>query len=294
MSLPLEVRHTIFKHLSARESEPGKLLRYWFEKTEVKGLIAEHRVSNPSGPAPIAVYSNDDGDVESWSDTTEEEEQEAMDEEEDEEGEEDEDQNDQDGESEDEDEEDAYGGQESGDDDQSETSENYGSAENVSPRPSVRPQTKWRHIPNFMRLTHCPPPTELLLTSRQLNAEAKNWYYDMATLRINVTGGFAHTSFFEQALGQIADAVVSPLENVRKAELAFFWDSTWVRTRDTKGLVQAIFPALLWQRASFVYQALKQAPNLREVVIHWYAEAVNNQCVEQANLVPMQARLRPR
>lgn len=62
---------------------------------------------------------------------------------------------------------------------------------------------KWRHIPNFMRLTQCPPPVQLLLVSQQLNNEAKNWFYDVATLRIDATGSFAHTSFFEEAFSQM-------------------------------------------------------------------------------------------
>jgi hypothetical protein len=54
-----------------------------------------------------------------------------------------------------------------------------------------------------MRLTQCPPPVQLLLTSQQLNNEAKNWFYDVAILRIDATGSFAHTSFFEEAFSQM-------------------------------------------------------------------------------------------
>jgi hypothetical protein len=54
-----------------------------------------------------------------------------------------------------------------------------------------------------MRLTQCPPPVQLLLVSQQLNNEAKNWFYDVATLRIDATGSFAHTSFFEEAFSQM-------------------------------------------------------------------------------------------
>jgi hypothetical protein len=58
------------------------------------------------------------------------------------------------------------------------------------------------------------------------------------------------------------------MENIRKVDVTFVWDSTWIRA-DTTGCVEAVFPALLRQRSSFVYQILSQAPDLREVVIHW-------------------------
>ncbi|KAJ4363086.1 hypothetical protein N0V83_010206 [Neocucurbitaria cava] len=148
------------------------------------------------------------------------------------------------------------------------------------PRPIVRAHHKWRHIPNFMRLTHCPPPVELLLTSKQLNDEAKNWYYDVAVLRIEATGSFSHTSFYEEAFSQITEAAFSPMENIRKVEVTFVWDTTWIRA-DTTGCVDAIFPALLRQRANFVYKILQQAPDLQEVVIHWHDSARDH---ESANL----------
>lgn len=139
---------------------------------------------------------------------------------------------------------------------------------------------KWRHIPNFMRITHCPPPLELLLSSKQLNNEAKSWFYDVAMLRIEATGSFAHTSFFEEAFSQITEAAFSPMENIRKVEVTFVWDSTWIRA-DTSGAVDAIFPALLRERSDFVFKILKQAPNLREVTIHWHDSAQDD---ESANL----------
>jgi hypothetical protein len=122
------------------------------------------------------------------------------------------------------------------------------------PAPAVHVSHKWRHVPNFMRITHCPPPVELLLVSKQLNQEAKDWFYDVAVLRINATGSFAHTSFFEEALRQITEAAFSPMENVRKVEATFAWDTTWLRADET-GYAGAVFPALLRQRSDFVYQA---------------------------------------
>ncbi|KAI8931126.1 hypothetical protein NX059_011480 [Plenodomus lindquistii] len=143
----------------------------------------------------------------------------------------------------------------------------------------VHVHAKWRHIPSFMQLTHCPPPTELLLVSKQLNTEAKDWFYNVAVLHIEATASFAHTSFFEEAFSQITEAAFSPMENIRKVHVAFVWDSTWIRNDDT-GCVEAIFPALLRQRTEFIIKILQQAPNLRNVMIHWHdsaqdAEATN-------------------
>jgi hypothetical protein len=122
------------------------------------------------------------------------------------------------------------------------------------PVPVVHVSHKWRHVPNFMRITHCPPPAELLMASKQLNHEAKDWFYDVAVLRINATGSFAHTSFFEETFRQITEAAFSPMENVRKVEMMFVWDTTWLRADETSP-APAIFPALLRQRSDFVYQA---------------------------------------
>ncbi|KAL6711042.1 hypothetical protein ACN47E_006917 [Coniothyrium glycines] len=149
------------------------------------------------------------------------------------------------------------------------------------PAPVVRAHHKWRHIPNFMRITSLPPPLELLLTSKQLNEEAKDWFYNVAILRIEATASFAHTSFFEEAFNQITQAAFSPMENIRKVEVTFVWDTTWIRADDS-GTVGAIFPALLDQRASFVYSILAQAPDLKSVVVNWHDSAQDN---ESANLM---------
>jgi hypothetical protein len=145
-----------------------------------------------------------------------------------------------------------------------------------APPAVIQAHRKWRHIPNFMRITQCPPPAELLLTSKQLNAEAKNWFYDVAILRISATNSFAHTSFFEEAFSQITDAAFSPMENIRKVDVMFVWDTTWLRADET-GFAQAIFPALLRQRADFVHKILSQAPDLREVTVHWHDSAQDDE-----------------
>lgn len=94
----------------------------------------------------------------------------------------------------------------------------------------------------------------------------------LLTLRATVIGSFAHTSFFEEAFSQITDAAFSPMENIRKVESLFVWDTTWLRA-DQTGCLEAIFPALLRQRSDFVYKILSQAPDLREVTIHWHDTA---------------------
>jgi hypothetical protein len=364
MDLPLEVRHTIFEHVAARDVNPKKLLRYWFEKKEMKELVAQEAIDNPNGPTPRVVYGNDDyddyddesavadddsehdGDEENENaaeDSENEDEDENEDEngnqgaeqEEDSDGDEDEAEIHGDGGDEEPDEavdgaqntqsattgvhvptqataqvgpshqpagdmeehsgevtsDEGEGNEGEGDegvegtqtntgaevDDDSEgegegddanTAATVAATQPLPPAPVFRPQNKWRHIPNFMRLTHCPPPVQLLLTSKQLNNEAKNWFYDVAILRIDATGSFAHTSFFEEAFSQITDAAFSPMENIRKVDITFVWDSAWIRA-DTTDCIGAVFPALLRQRSSFVYSILLQAPDLREVVIHW-------------------------
>ncbi|KAH9869103.1 hypothetical protein J1614_008180 [Plenodomus biglobosus] len=147
-----------------------------------------------------------------------------------------------------------------------------GNAAAITKRPVVVVHAKWRHIPKFMYLTRCPPPVQLHLLSKQLNAEAKDWFYDVTVLRIEATASFSHTTFYEEAFNQIASAGFSPIENIRKVEVTFVWDSTWIRT-DTSGCVEAIFPALLRERANFVVKILQQAPDLREITIHWHDSA---------------------
>lgn len=133
-----------------------------------------------------------------------------------------------------------------------------------------------------MRITHCPPPVELLLASKQLNIEAKSWFYDVTVLRIEATGSFAHTSFFEEAFSQITEAAFSPMEDIRRVEITFVWDTTWLRS-DQADCAAAIFPALLRQRAIFVAGILAQAPNLSEVTIHWHDSAEDEESVDLMN-----------
>jgi hypothetical protein len=96
MTIPLEVRHQIFQHVAKRDTKPEKLLRYWFEKKEVKEKTAELLARNPNAGTPRAVYEGDrfeaeerEGSEEEEGDSDEEDEDEEDEDEEDEDEEED-------------------------------------------------------------------------------------------------------------------------------------------------------------------------------------------------------------
>lgn len=154
---------------------------------------------------------------------------------------------------------------------------NWAIATNAQPpaRPRSTPvhaHRKWRHIPNFLRITQCPPPVELFLINKRLNAEAKDWFYKVAVLKIDATASFAHMSFFEEALGILASAAYSPMENIKKAEVTFVWDTTWIRA-EKSGFAAGVFPFFLNTRAEYVLKILQQAPELEQLVIHWHDSA---------------------
>jgi hypothetical protein len=134
----------------------------------------------------------------------------------------------------------------------------------------IRPHRKWRHITKFLRISHSPPQPELLLASKALNREVKDWYFDVAVVTIDATGSFAHSTMFEESLQQIADAAFSPFKNIRKVELTFVWDTVWFRATDEAREVEAVFQALLRMRAHVVLRILEQTPDLKQVTIHWH------------------------
>jgi hypothetical protein len=406
----------IFELASARDTKPKKVLRYWFEKKEVKEIIAKHDADHPNGPAPRVVY-NDEREEEESEDEVEPDHQDDQLEDEDEDDNEDDD-NDDDDEDHDEDEndneeeqDDEAADQDDGDGDEqlhvhdqetgqgeAEIDEEMSDPDNIEaataaaiaseseqagaatissevveavtiennaatatadqaepdeemsnspavepqvepanvaggenedeqmqdgeqagaededdededegedaedqavegegdgmvdqndiaiaaaaahttppppPAPIVAPHQKWRHIPKFVRMTQCPPPVELFLICKQLNEEAKDWFYNVAVLKIDATASFSHFSFFEVALGQIADAAFSPMENIRKTEVTFVWDTTWIRAEST-GYAASVFSFFLQSRADYVLKILQQAPDLDHVVIHWHDTA---------------------
>jgi hypothetical protein len=104
-------------------------------------------------------------------------------------------------------------------------------AANMVPAPSAAPivqaDRKWRHISKFLRITQSPPPVELFLLNKELSRETKAWFYNTAILKVEATGSFAHSTFFELALTQLAEAAFSPMENIKKAEVTIVWDTTW-------------------------------------------------------------------
>lgn len=136
----------------------------------------------------------------------------------------------------------------------------------------VKPHSKWRHVSKFMRLTQCPPETNLFLISKQINTEVKAWFYDVAILKIDATASFLHFSFFELALNKLAGAAFSPMENIKKAEITFVWDTTWIRAEES-GFAGAVFPVFLKNRVDFIIETLLRAPELETVLIHWHDSA---------------------
>jgi hypothetical protein len=365
--LPLELRHTIFEHAATRDIKPKKLFRYWFEKQEVKALIAAQATADSTAPAPLVVRDDStevDTEDEAQEDQADEDDEAGEDADGDDDDDDDEDEDnaaaeaeehdDMDEDEADEDVEDNLDDQEDATDedatmpattqlanqanteDQTQLDDEAGPADDMEtdngdeaeaqedqdaidengdeamteeaavdggdgengeetqdgededgtadatvttpqvPQPAqIKAARKWRHIPKFMRITHCPPPIELLLASKTLQEEANDWFYNVAILRIEATGSFAHSSFFEEALQQITDAAFSPMENIRKVEVTFVWDTTWLRADDA-GSAEAIFPALLRERSAFVWKILSQAPDLRELTIHWHDSAQDN------------------
>lgn len=165
----------------------------------------------------------------------------------------------------------AYTGVEGFQDTSSTNADGTEETEQATPVAEVKPDRKWRHVPKFMRLTQCPPETNLFLISKQLNDEVKSWFYDVAVLKIDATASFLHLSFFELALTKLVEAPNSPMGNIKKAEITFVWDTTWIRSESE--FVGAVFPALLKKRVEFIVKILLRAPELEQVLIHWHDSA---------------------
>lgn len=58
-SLPLEVRHRIFVYVATRDTRPKELLRYWFEKKEVKEKVAALVAKGGDACGVRVVYEGD-------------------------------------------------------------------------------------------------------------------------------------------------------------------------------------------------------------------------------------------
>jgi hypothetical protein len=102
--------------------------------------------------------------------------------------------------------------------------------------------------------------------------EAKKWFYDVATLKIDATASFLHFSFFELALTKLAEAPFSPMENIKNAEITLVWDTTWIRA-EPSGFAGAVFPVFLKNRVDFIVEILLRAPELNKVKIIWHDSA---------------------
>ena len=252
LGIPLELRHRIFGYLSERDEGPANLLKNWFEKKEIAQLTAQHAASIAANTAATAAIRDDseDGNEE---DANKEGEDESENEDEDEEDEE-------------------------VDMDQEEDDGNgiTTTTSRAAPPPPVVSR-KWRHIPSIFSLTHCPPPMSLLQVCRQLHAEAIAYYYDCVTLRIDVTAGFEHVTFFEEIMDQLADSAFSPTEPIRKFELIFTWDTEWLRASEA---IESIFQAMLSQRAQKTEEVLKKAPRLNKAHIQWYDSLRDQESLE--------------
>jgi len=144
------------------------------------------------------------------------------------------------------------------------------------PASVVKPSDRWRHVSNFVCLTHCPLGSELFLISRQLNAEAKNWFYKVAAIKIDATANLSDSNFFELTLKKLGAAADSPMVNINKAEVTFVWDSSWIKA-DTSETAPRILPELLYTRAKFIVRILQKASKLEYLIIHWHDSAQDDE-----------------
>jgi hypothetical protein len=244
MTIPLELCHKIFAYVSERPRGPDELLRRWFENREIDTILAQR--------AADALHDDEDGDGE--------------------------------GDDEDEDMTDAEDDEDE-DEDLDEDEDGDGTTQTAVQIQvqTVQASPKWRHITGIMKVTHCPPPTNLLLACKALRGQAMDWYYDVAILKINATAGFAHTTFFEESLSQMASSAFSPIENVRKVEVTFVYDSDCLENNDMA--IADIFEAMLDQRSRHVVKVLTQAPDLKKVDILWYDSSAKASAIVRKNEV---------
>lgn len=255
--LPLELQQHVFRHVSARPGgAAANMLRRWFEKKEVKEVIA----ADTTGDTLVARYwddsSSDSDSEDSVSDDNDSEED--SDEDDDDDGDEDEDDNKADGD----------------DGDDSDTDGEDASDmdnEDAAPVRFVRPHAKWRHISNFLRISECPPPVALLQTSKTMQTAAMDWFYEVTVMEIDATGSFAHTSMFETALDEITAADYTLFKIIRKVKLLFVWDSEWLRGPVCNGMA-SFFEQVLFVRVYKILEVLDQtmSPCLSDLRIEWH------------------------
>jgi hypothetical protein len=265
--LPLEIRQQIYAAAAQRPEGARKVLRRWYEKKDVREQIAKLQFEDPT-KTYVPVYGDENpyfGNMDYISD----------DDENGEEDDEDEDNDDEDGDENDEDEdepEEEY--EEDEDEDSDEETDEDGDVVMEEAEPHklasepVHPASKWRHVTKFLRISGTPPPLALMMVSKQIHDETKDFFYDVAVLTIDATGSICHTSMFEEALQQIAEASFSPFECIRKIEIKFVWDTQWLRSPACNGF-ESIFQCLLRERVAAIAVALQRAPELKELTLDW-------------------------
>jgi hypothetical protein len=62
------------------------------------------------------------------------------------------------------------------------------------------------------------------------------------------------------------------MENIRKAEVRFVWDTTWIRAEST-GYAANVFSFFLESRAKYVLSILQRAPDLAQLTLRWHDTA---------------------
>ncbi|KAF2489563.1 hypothetical protein BU16DRAFT_185270 [Lophium mytilinum] len=258
LSIPLEVRHEIYGHVCAREDGPKNLLRDWFGRRELKEL------ADAGQPLPAGgdLLDEDEG-----GDNEDEEDEEDGEEDEDEEEEDDDDEMDEAQEG------DGADGDGNGD---GTTTANATTTTTTTTTAPAQPKIsrKWRHVPEIISLTACPPTVSMLQSCQQIQDEATDFYYNTVVLRINCTASFSHMAYFEELMNILADTAFSPAESFRKVELTFVWDSQWLAASPDH---QPILLAFLHERAHLVAKVLERTPALKELVILWYDSAQDNE-----------------
>ncbi|KAF2434756.1 hypothetical protein EJ08DRAFT_656981 [Tothia fuscella] len=138
--------------------------------------------------------------------------------------------------------------------------------------------TKYRHMLPTIQLSHCPPPIELLQICPQIRDEAVEALLSACLLKIDVTKSFQHHSFFLETLQQFLDHPFSPIEQIRKMELTFVWDSEWLSAKSTPngdGLPADLqetwaFGYYLGERIEKTIELLRASPELRSITIQWH------------------------
>jgi hypothetical protein len=153
-----------------------------------------------------------------------------------------------------------------------EDNNNHGTTRPPQPaslRSKYHPASKWRHIPQIIQLTHCPPPQSLLLLNWQIHDEVKDFFYNVTKLHIDATASFEHLTYFqEEVFERLRDSIFSPLEQIRYVEVDFVWDSKFIANME--GFSPDHWESILQMRAEVIKEVLSRAPSLQKVRVLWH------------------------